>query len=252
VSATPFVLLPPSEGKAAGGGGSPSRDTFDASLGAFRVRVAAALERSLRRATRAEREKLFNARGELAERALLATRAYLEGSAPLLEAWRRYEGVVWRHLEPATLEAEERSRLLVPSALYGLTSANDAIADYRLKMSVRLKPLGVLAGYWKAPLSQVLVAHVGETTLVDLLPGEHASAFDFGELGETTTLVRVSFVDRHRARAVGHAAKAVKGVVARRIVRDGLANFEDFVWEGWRVERHEAGFVVAAPRSSMR
>jgi len=183
----------------------------------------------------------------LADRALLATRAYLDGSSPLLEAWRRYEGVVWRHLEPATLGAEERSRLLVPSALYGLTDANDAIADYRLKMSVRLKSLGVLAGYWKTSLSEAVAAHVGSSTLVDLLPDEHAGAFDFAALGETTTLVRVSFVDRHRARAVGHAAKAVKGVVARRIVREGLANFEDFAWEGWRVERHETGFVVTAP-----
>ncbi|HUY43490.1 MAG TPA: peroxide stress protein YaaA [Acidimicrobiales bacterium] len=249
MSGTPFVLLPPSEAKAAGGGAPPSLGTFDAPLATFRLRVATALETSLRRATRAERERIFNARGELGERALLATRAYLEGSAPLLEAWRRYEGVVWRHFEPATLDTEERSRVLIPSALYGLTSANDAIADYRLKMSVRLKSLGVLSGYWRTPLSEVLAAHVGEATLVDLLPGEHASAFDFSALRAAATLVRVSFVDRHRARAVGHEAKAVKGVVARHVLREGLANFEGLSWEGWRVERHETGFVVAAPPS---
>ena len=230
-----------------GGGAIPSRDTFDTDLGTVRQRVADALERTLRRATRAEREKLFHARGDLAERALHATRAYLDGSAPLMEAWRRYEGVVWRHLDPATLETAQRARVLVPSALYGLTSANDVIADYRLRMSVRLKSLGPLANFWKAPLSSALIAHVGEATVVDLLPDEHAGAVDLGALSEATALVRVSFVDQKRHRAVGHAAKAVKGVLARCLVLEGLAGLEDFAWEGWRLEGRDGGFVAVSP-----
>lgn len=245
----PYLLLPPSEGKTSGGTRRQTPDDFAPHLNEERAHVVAALAKTLARSSNHDRDKLVNARGALAQRGLDALEAYVAGEAPLLPAWRRYDGVVWRHLAPASLSAPQRRRILVPSSLYGVTTANDVIADYRLKMNVRLKTTGVLASYWRSLLTSVLVAHVGSHPLVDLLPGEHRAAFDVDALRDVVDYVRVSFVHQNNARAVGHDAKAVKGVVARRLVLEGLGGLEDFTWGGWRVAHSDEGFVVVAPGS---
>lgn len=230
-------------------GGSARRtpDRFASTLVASRTSLARALERSLRGASRAYLENLVNARGDRALVARAALERYLDGTAPHVVAWRRYDGVVWRYLEPANLSSAQRARVLVPSALYGLTCASDVIADYRLKMSVRLKGIGAVAPFWRDALTETVVDHVGRGEVVDLLPREHAAAFDYDALGAATTLVRVNFVDHRRARAVGHAAKAAKGVVARAVLVGGVASLENFEWEGWRASASDDGFVVVAP-----
>ena len=247
MSTTPFVLLPPSEGKAAGGSARRTPDCFGSQLAAARSALAQALGKTLRGVSRANLEKLVNARGDRALEARSALESYLDGSASHLVAWRRYDGVVWRHLDPATLSEDQRARVLVPSALYGVTCANDVIADYRLKMSVRLKGLGPVAPFWRDALTETVIGHVTGREIVDLLPREHAAAVDFDALGATTTLVRVSFVDQRRARAVGHAAKAAKGMVARAVLDGGVASLENFEWAGWRASASDDGFVVIAP-----
>lgn len=246
---TPFLLLPPSEGKVSGGTRRRTPDEFAVLLGNERAAVAEALRRSLQRASKHEREQLVNARGELARRGLGALDAYLEGESVLLPAWRRYDGVVWRHFAPSSLTSVQRRRVLVPSSLYGVTTANDVIADYRMKMSVRLKAAGVVSRFWRRPLTEVLAAHVGRSTLVDLLPAEHAAALDIGVLENLVDYVRVRFVDSKNSRAVGHDAKAVKGVLAQRLVLEGLGELENFTWRGWRVAKDDGGFVVVAPGS---
>lgn len=246
---TPFLLLPPSEGKVAGGARRRTPDEFATLLGDERAVVAVALRTSLQRTSKHERERLVNARGDLAHRGLAALAAYLEGESLLLPAWRRYDGVVWRHFAPGSLTSVQRRRVLVPSSLYGVTTANDVIADYRMKMSVRLTTTGVVSRFWRRPLTQVLAAHVGRSTLVDFLPAEHAAALDVEVLANLVDYVRVSFVDSKNSRAVGHDAKAVKGVLARRVVLEGLGELESFTWQGWRVAKHDGGFVVVAPSS---
>jgi hypothetical protein len=241
------VLLPPSEGKAAGGCASRTPDGFGPQLALARSALAHALGKTLRGVSRANLEKLVNARGERALAARTALEQYLGGTAPHLVAWRRYDGVVWRHLDPATLSDDQRARVLVPSALYGVNCANDVIADYRLKMSVRLKGIGPVAPFWRDALTETVIGHVAGREVVDLLPREHAAAVDFDLLGVATTLVRVSFVDQHRARAVGHAAKAAKGIVARTVLEGGVASLRDFEWAGWRAHANDQGFVVVAP-----
>ena len=51
-----------------------------------------------------------------------------------------------------------RVRILVPSALYGVTTAEDQIVDYRLTMHAALPGLGNLARYWRQPLTEALRA----------------------------------------------------------------------------------------------
>ncbi|HQT99674.1 MAG TPA: peroxide stress protein YaaA [Acidimicrobiales bacterium] len=244
---TPFLLLPPSEGKVAGGTRRRTPDEFALTLGDERAAVAVALRTSLERASRHEREQLVNAHGDLARRGLDALGTYLDGESLLMPAWRRYDGVVWRHFAPSSLTGAQRRRVLVPSSLYGVTTANDVIADYRMKMSVRLHNTGVVARFWRRPLTQALAAYVGGSTVVDLLPAEHAAALDVDALANLVDFVRVSFVDAKHSRAVGHDAKAIKGALARRLMLQGLGDLEDFTWQGWRVRKRDGGFVVVAP-----
>ena len=56
-----------------------------------------------------------------------------------MPAWRRYSGVVWDHLDPASLT--HRAPIVVVSGLHGLVGAEDPLPDYRLKMSANVAPL---------------------------------------------------------------------------------------------------------------
>jgi cytoplasmic iron level regulating protein YaaA (DUF328/UPF0246 family) len=235
----PLVLLPPSEGKAPGGRGRWSVEAGDfGALGPYRHDVVDALGR-IDRHQEAVAAKVFGVRGELAQRAVEATDALVEGRAPALPAWRRFTGVVWEHLEPATLPAPLRRRVLVPSGLLGLCRATDPVPDFRLKLSVSLPGVGRLDRFWRPKLSESLARTRGP--IVELLPNEHAAAVDLEALG--ARVLKVSFVDAGGA-AVGHDAKAVKGEVARAVLLDGIDALDGFAWKGWAAERQARRVVV--------
>jgi cytoplasmic iron level regulating protein YaaA (DUF328/UPF0246 family) len=235
----PLVLLPPSEGKAPGGRGRWSVEAGDfAALGPYRQDVVDALGR-INRHQEAVAAKVFGVRGELGQRAVEATDALVEGRAPALPAWRRFTGVVWEHLGPATLPAPLRRRALVPSGLLGMCRATDPVPDFRLKLSVSLPGVGRLDRFWRPKLSESLARTRGP--IVDLLPNEHAAAVDLEALG--ARVLKVSFVDAGGA-AVGHDAKAVKGEVARAVLLDGIDALDGFAWRGWAAERQARRVVV--------
>jgi len=211
--ALPIVLLPPSEGKAAGGRGAwdPASGAFGG-LAAQRAVVARALDRSL-----------------------------LDG-APVLPAWQRYTGVVWQHLDPGSLSPAARRRIVVVSGLLGLVRGDDPVPDHRLKLSVTLGRLGRLDRWWRPVLTDALRAHAGRRPVWDLLPNEHAAAVVL----EGVRCTRVRCVTADGAGAAGHAAKAVKGIAARTILERG--DLGALAWQGWRAERIDDDTVrVRAP-----
>jgi cytoplasmic iron level regulating protein YaaA (DUF328/UPF0246 family) len=206
------VLLPPSEGKAAGGTGrwAPTSGRFGRRLHEPRQAVVDALART------ELTERQLGVRGDLLDRAHAAAAAIVAGRARRLAAWQRYTGVVWQHLDPATLDDEQRARILVPSALLGLVGGNDPVPDHRLKFDVRLDgDLGQrLDRFWRPHLTDALRhATTARTTIVDLLPNEHRNAIDLD--GDRVLRKRV-----HRPDDVpnigGHDGKAAKGLLARR------------------------------------
>jgi hypothetical protein len=249
VDRPPLLLLPPSEGKTAGGRAPGRPGSFDDDLGPARAAVVAELARIVRDGDPARCAAVLGVRGELLTRALGATAALADGTAPVLPAWRRYSGVVWAALDPATLPAADRRRILVPSGLYGLTTATDPVADYRLKMSVVLGPLGRLSAFWRSEVTAALSRRARRRPVVDLLPAEHAAAVDLDALGRSTPVVRVRFVSPAGDRAVGHEAKSAKGHLARALLDDGLEAAGTFRWEGWRSRVAGDEIVVTAPKA---
>lgn len=242
-----LILVPPSEAKTPGGTLRSSVGTFDDALDDDRRRVIEALIGELNRSTTRRREILLNARGPLMERALETTRHLADERVPRLAAWQRYSGVVWSHLGPATLAPAIRRRLLIPSSLYGVTTAEDRIADFRLKMNVGVTPLGTLASFWKPKITAAVAAHSRRSTIVNLLPGEHEAALDLRALARSRRVVAVKFIDGVGGTTVGHDAKAVKGILARTLLLDGLDALSTFEWQGWRSIPVDGTFHIVSP-----
>jgi uncharacterized protein len=222
------VLLPPSEGKAEGGrrpGWDPAGGRFGPALAGPRRAVAEALA-----ALDGGDERLLGARGATLERARSVNRSLI--GAPTLPASRRFTGVVWDHLDLASLPVGERRRaagmVIVVSALAGLVAANDPLPDHRLKLSVSLAPLGGLARFWRGALSATLNDHLARRLVIDLLPNEHAAAWTPDPARYDHR--RVALVDG-RGRAGGHDAKAAKGLLARELL---VADDPELVLKSWR------------------
>ncbi|MGE7390443.1 peroxide stress protein YaaA [Streptomyces sp. NPDC004126] len=220
-----LVLLPPSEGKAAGGSGAPL-DPASLSLPGLAPARAAVLEELVELCAGDEpkaREVLGlseGLRGEVAKNAGLR-------SAPALPAGEIYTGVLYDALDLAGLpgparELAERT-LLVFSGLWGAVRVTDRIPSYRCSMGVKLPGLGALGAYWRTPMAEVLPQAAGDGLVLDLRSSAYASAWKpKGETAGRTATVRVlhsQVVDGVEKRSVvSHFNKATKG----RLVRDLL------------------------------
>lgn len=226
------ILLPPSEGKALGGGAPPwSVDSgrFGTALAEARQQVVDALVT----AGGGDRA-LLGVGGDHLERAMVANRLLL--GAPTLPASQRYTGVVYDHLDLASLPPAARRKaadaIVIVSGLLGLAGIDDPVPDYRLKMSVVLRPLasGRVSAWWRPVLTAVLDEWLAGRDVVDLLPGEHAAAWA-PHPDRYRRLLRVRFVERD-GKVAGHDAKAAKGLLvrhlltSRRTVDGALATFE--------------------------
>ena len=177
-------------------------------------------------------EKLLGVRGEHLLRAQSANSGLI--GAPTLPAWKRYTGVVWDHLDPSTLPAEARRRIVVVSGLLGLVRGDDPVPDYRLKMGANPAPLGKLSTWWRDDVTAALRSTVRRRLVIDLLPQEHRAALDLAGMNG----VSLTLVDRS-GKPGGHFAKAATGDLARAILLDGAG-----VIDTWR---HDQFDLVVTP-----
>lgn len=220
-----LVLLPPSEGKAAGGSGAPL-EPGTLSLPGLAGARAAVLEELVELCAGDEakaREVLGlseGLRGEVAKNAGLRTAA----ARPAGEV---YTGVLYDALGLAELPAPARAlaerSLLVFSGLWGAVRVTDRIPSYRCSMGVKLPGLGALGAYWRGPMAEVMPEAAGDGLVLDLRSAAYGAAWKpKGEVAGRTATVRVlhaQVVDGVEKRSVvSHFNKATKG----RLVRDLL------------------------------
>ncbi|MEV7781027.1 peroxide stress protein YaaA [Kitasatospora sp. NPDC088351] len=219
-----LVLLPPSEGKAASGGGVPvALDRLSLpGLTAARAQVLDALVGLCRgdQDTAAEVLGLSpGLRGELARNAGLPT-------AGALPAGEVYTGVLFDNLGLATLDEAAYDRaersLLVFSGLWGAVRIGDRIPPYRCSMGVKLPGPGALGAYWRSAMASVL-PEVTDGLVLDLRSSAYAAAWKpAGEVASRTATVRVlherEVAGVLKRSVVSHFNKATKG----RLVRDLL------------------------------
>ena len=224
-SAHPVILLPPSEGKSHGGGRpgwKTSSGLLGSQLSAWRTQIVAAL-----RDIDGGDSALLGVKGIHLEQARAANTALI--GSPTMPAWQRYTGVVWDHIEPATLSTaamrRARESVIVISGLLGLVGFEDPIPDYKLKIGAALELPSTsdgktirqgLASFWQPRLSPILDTWFRGRTVIDLLPLEHRRAW----LPESDVqVIRVAFVDR-KGRKAGHDAKAAKGTFVRHVLTE--------------------------------
>ncbi|MCZ0970731.1 peroxide stress protein YaaA [Streptomyces albulus] len=220
-----LVLLPPSEGKAAGGSGKPlDLGTLSLpGLTAARAEVLAELV-ELCAADAAKAQEVLGLseglKGEVAKNAGLRT----AGARPAGEI---YTGVLYDALGLALLDAAARERaersLLVFSGLWGAVRIGDRIPSYRCSMGVKLPGLGALGAYWRGPMAEDAAGGRGDGLVLDLRSAAYATAWKpKGEVAGRTATVRVlqsKIVNGVEKRSVvSHFNKATKG----RLVRDLL------------------------------
>lgn len=215
-----LILLPPSEGKAPGGAGpgwDPTSGRFGETLGECRAQIAGELARC-----EGGDGRLLGVSGTHLERARAANASLL--GAPTMPAWQRYTGVVWDHLDLGGLSGVQRrsalGRIGILSGLHGLVTAADPLPDYRLKMGARLGQFGRLSSWWADVVTATIATWARRSIIVDLLPQEHRAAWRPAPQ-DARRVLRVTFHDAQRGRgspAIGHDAKAAKGLLARHLL----------------------------------
>jgi len=246
-----MILLPPSEGKAAGGDGPGWRpgSMVAPDLDARRERVAAALVRAMKR-SQPVRGKLLGVKGDALASATAANLELLTG--PTRPAIERYTGVLYEALDAASLSAAHRRRLAAQvrifSGLWGIVGPGDPIPDYKLKMGASLPPLGKLSTWWRPAVTAALAPEVAGRAVWSLLPNEHAAAWapSLDGEGSPRAVITVRFLDevRRGGRAelvvVNHWNKLLKGALVRHVLATQLdepAGLAEFA--------HPLGYVYA-------
>ncbi|MFI8994892.1 peroxide stress protein YaaA [Streptomyces sp. NPDC053542] len=224
-----LVLLPPSEGKAAGQAGDPL-DVAALSLpGLTAARETVLTELvELCAADAGKAQEVLGLseglKGEVAKNAALRT----AGARPAGEI---YTGVLYDALGLATLAPEARAlaerSLLVFSGLWGAVGIADRIPSYRCSMGVKLPALGALGAYWRGPMAEVMPEAAGDGLVLDLRSAAYATAWKpKGEVAERTATVRVlqsKIVNGVEKRSVvSHFNKATKGRMVRDLLSAGL------------------------------
>ena len=66
---------------------------------------------------------------------------------------------------------------MIFSGLWGVVTPTDLLPDYKLKMGASLAPMGRLGTFWRPQISAALAPFVEGRTVWDLLPNEHAAAW---------------------------------------------------------------------------
>jgi len=71
-------------------------------------------------------------------------------------------------------------------------------------------------------------------------------------LSKSCPMITVRFVVEGEVVVAGHEAKAVKGILARQLLLNGLGALETFSWQGWRTDQDAEVSRVVAPRRKAR
>ncbi|MCU1592242.1 MAG: hypothetical protein JWP11_3498 [Frankiales bacterium] len=223
-----LVLLPPSEGKAAGGSGPPLDLESLSFPGLEQTRRGLVL--SVQRLARSDPDALRIAlglspgqAGQIQQDAALTT-------APTRPALELYTGVLYEALGYRTLNGPARRRanssLVVASALFGLVRPRDRLPPYRLSGTTVLPGLGGLGPIWRPVLEAELAAAGG--LVVDLRSGAYAALARVPRAVE----VRVLRETGGRRIVVSHDNKYTKGHLARALCVHGARTVADVAAAG--------------------
>lgn len=214
------ILLPPSETKRLGGGGSFVLEdlAFHTELGDTRAQVREALEQ-VSGDEHAAVKALKLGKNNVTER-LLNLELDSSGVMPAIE---RYTGVLYDALDVASLPTDSRewlnTNVYIQSALFGIVSAANLIPAYRLSASSRLPALGAtLKAVWQAAHAQLHWEQFGFT--LDLRSQDYAQLAPM-PAGRGHYLKVAQRTEHGEVRALNHFNKAAKGHLVHQLAQVG-------------------------------
>jgi len=132
-------------------------------------------------------------------------------AAPAAPAAEVYTGVLYQELGMATIGPVED--VLIASALWGFVRPQDRIPAYKLPIGARLPRLPGLAAWWRPQLQRALP---DAALVLDLRSQAYAAAWR----PRTGAVVGVRAFTPE-GKTISHMAKAVRGRVARAVLRSG-------------------------------
>ena len=207
-----LILLPPSEGKADGGSGKPFAESHPEWVGDVEPVI-----KHVKRLSRADRRKFYGAKDDAKAAEIQALNLHaLE--APTMMAIERYTGVVYQHIDYASLKkkAAARRRIQIVSGLFGLVGADAKLPPYKMPMNPWL------VKYWKAKNSGRLAAKAKDKPVLNLLSSSYAKAIDI------ENAIHVDFRVAGGKKSAGHFGKAIKGKFVRFLIENDIKSSKDF------------------------
>jgi cytoplasmic iron level regulating protein YaaA (DUF328/UPF0246 family) len=218
------LLLPPSEGKTAGGRGRPLRRQpgGDDPLSRSRRDAIAALLALISGDAGDAAEALLLPAGVAAD--ALATNAAVLDS-PTTPALRRYAGVVYDGLGFAALApAEQRVAVRstwIFSGLFGVVRGGEAVPNYRVPAKAVLPGIGLASTFWRRTLTDTLTFALRRGVIIDLRSTDYAAMWRPGRaMADRVVAVRVlSPVPRGGHAVISYNSKFAKGRLAAALIR---------------------------------
>lgn len=232
-----LILLPPSEGKTAPTAGAPvdlEALAYAAELREQREGLLDTLAGLTKLSAKKAIEQLAISPGQVGE---IEVDAALR-EAPAGPAAEIYTGVLYDRLGLPQLSAPARSKVLIASALWGVVRPDDRIPYYRLSAKARLNGIGPIAAWWRQALAATLPDEEG-SLVVDMRSGAYAAAWK--PRRATLLAVRAFSDEGGKRKPVSHMAKAVRGEVARALLKARKAPRDP---EGAAAIAEAAGFRV--------
>ena len=248
-----LILLPPSEGKAAGGAG-PAVDLASLSwptLAPRRTRVLRALVTICEKSPARARGLLGLSEALDSDRAANA----IADSSPTMSAGHRYTGVLHDALGYPTLKAAPRRRadasVVVFSGLWGATRPTDLLPAYRIGIGTKLPKIGSLPTYWRAALQAALDDEIAERGALDLRSSGYSLMYrPSKQAAKRVVTINVTEPDGKRA-AASYQSKVAKGRLVRALLDQGTPGVDSLITAaeaiGLSAEAGHEGYVVRAP-----
>lgn len=173
------------------------------------------------------------------------------GPATLQPAIMRYDGIVFKRLNAASMSAGQldyaNRHLLIGSFLYGLLRPMDLINKYRLEGDACLVDDNLtMSGYWKPLLTPFIIEEAmrDDGILVNLASNEFKGIFRWKQVERQLKVITPAFkVEKEgKLKTVVVYTKICRGAMARWILDNRIAHAADlagFEYEGFRFERQE-------------
>lgn len=158
----------------------------------------------------------FKAKFNLSDKLTNEVYNYYHVDSTLSQAIYRYGGVLYKALNPSSLNFKD-NKIYILSAMYGLLESNTAIKKYRMDFTYSM--LGNLYSYWKEDLSNYMNNSFKNEILIDLTSKEFEDLI-------IKPKYRIDFklIDKNISTVL---LKQMRGNFAREIVNQNLNSIDD-------------------------